>query len=105
VAQVVAANIDTVFVVTAFGFDLNPRRLERYLTRPGTAARRRSSSSTRATRGRSGVELLEIEPVTMGVPCTRSARLGDGLDELDAYLQPGRTVVLSARRELGSRRS
>ena len=32
VEQVVAANIDTVFLVTAFGFDLNPRRLERYLT-------------------------------------------------------------------------
>ena len=30
VEQVVAANVDTVFVVTAFG-DLNPRRLERYL--------------------------------------------------------------------------
>ena len=27
-----AANVDTVFIVTAFGFDLNPRRLERYLT-------------------------------------------------------------------------
>ena len=44
VAQVVAANVDTVFVVTAFGLDLNPRRLERYSRRPGTAARRRSSS-------------------------------------------------------------
>ena len=32
VAQVVAANVDTVFVVTAFGGDLNARRLERYLT-------------------------------------------------------------------------
>jgi ribosome biogenesis GTPase / thiamine phosphate phosphatase len=30
--QVVAANVDTVFLVTAFGVDLNPRRLERYLT-------------------------------------------------------------------------
>jgi ribosome biogenesis GTPase / thiamine phosphate phosphatase len=30
--QVVAANVDTVFVVTAFARDLNPRRLERYLT-------------------------------------------------------------------------
>jgi putative ribosome biogenesis GTPase RsgA len=44
VAQVVAANIDTVFLVTAFGQDLNPRRLERYLTARGTAARDRSSS-------------------------------------------------------------
>src|SRR2546429_653895 len=32
VAQVVAANVDTVFLATAFGSDLNPRRLERYLT-------------------------------------------------------------------------
>ena len=32
VAQVVAANVDTIFLVTAFGQDLNPRRLERYLT-------------------------------------------------------------------------
>jgi ribosome biogenesis GTPase len=30
--QVVAANVDTVFVVSAFTQDLNPRRLERYLT-------------------------------------------------------------------------
>jgi ribosome biogenesis GTPase / thiamine phosphate phosphatase len=30
--QVVAANIDTMFLVTAFAGDLNPRRLERYLT-------------------------------------------------------------------------
>lgn len=30
--QVLAANIDTVFVVTALTHDLNPRRLERYLT-------------------------------------------------------------------------
>src|SRR5213593_3632944 len=32
VAQVIAANVDTVFLVTAFGGDLNARRLERYLT-------------------------------------------------------------------------
>ena len=30
--QVLAANVDTVFLVTAIGHDLNPRRLERYLT-------------------------------------------------------------------------
>ena len=31
VAQVLAANVDTVFLVMAFYRDLNPRRLERYL--------------------------------------------------------------------------
>ena len=30
--QVVAANVDTIFLVTALGEDLNPRRIERYLT-------------------------------------------------------------------------
>ncbi len=30
--QVIAANVDVLFVVTAFAGDLNPRRLERYLT-------------------------------------------------------------------------
>ncbi len=30
--QVVAANVDTIFLVTALAEDLNPRRLERYLT-------------------------------------------------------------------------
>jgi len=30
--QVIAANVDTLFVVTAFAGDLNPRRVERYLT-------------------------------------------------------------------------
>ena len=29
--QVIAANIDTVFIVTVAGFDLNARRIERYL--------------------------------------------------------------------------
>src|SRR4051812_30430076 len=32
VEQVVAANVDTMLLTTAFGADLNPRRIERYLT-------------------------------------------------------------------------
>ena len=96
VAQVVAANVDTVFVVTAFGFDLNPRRLERYLTPPGTAARPRWSSSTRATsRTTPKPSSLEVEPVTMGVALHAvSAVTGEGLETLDPYLEPGKTVAL-----------
>ena len=96
VAQVVAANVDTVFVVTAFGFDLNPRRLERYLTAawdsgsaPVVVVNKSDTANDPA------FELLEVEPVTMGVPVHAvSAASGEGLDELDAYLQHGRTVVL-----------
>jgi len=96
VEQVVAANIDTVFVVTAFGFDLNPRRLERYLT----AAWDSGSSPVIVvnkvdTADDPWAELAAVEPVVMGVPMHAvSAVTGDGMDELDAYLRVGATVVL-----------
>jgi ribosome biogenesis GTPase len=96
VEQVVAANVDTVFVVTAFGFDLNPRRLERYLTSAWD-----SGSTPVVVVNKSDTvddpeaDLLEVEPVTIGVAVHAvSAVSGEGLEELDAYLQRGRTVVL-----------
>jgi len=96
VAQVVASNVDTVFVVTAFGFDLNPRRLERYLT-----AAWDSGSAPVVVVNKSDtvddptVELIEIEPVTMGVPVHAvSAVSGEGLQDLDPYLQQGQTIAL-----------
>jgi ribosome biogenesis GTPase / thiamine phosphate phosphatase len=96
VVQVVAANVDTTFLVTAFGFDLNPRRLERYLT----AAWDSGSSPVIVVNKLDAAddpsaELFEIEPVAMGVPVHAvSAVTGDGLDELDSYLQPGKTIAL-----------
>ena len=96
VAQVVAANVDTVFVVTSFGFDLNPRRLERYLT-----AAWDSGSNPVIVVNKKDVaedpqaELLEVEPVLMGVPVHAvSAVTGEGLEALDSYLGKGRTIAL-----------
>lgn len=96
VVQVVAANVDTVFVVTAFGGDLNPRRLERYLTsawdsgsNPVIVANKRDVSAEPE------LELMEVEPVTVGVPLHAvSAVTGEGLEALDAYLERGRTIAL-----------
>ncbi len=96
VMQVVAANVDTVFVVTAFGFDLNPRRMERYLT----AAWDSGASPVIVVNKRDVAddpdeELLEIEPVRMGVPIHAvSAITGDGLEALDQYLSLGCTIAL-----------
>jgi ribosome biogenesis GTPase len=96
VAQVVAANVDTVFVVTAFGGDLNPRRLERYLTSAWD-----SGSSPVIVANKSDVsadpeaELMVVEPVAMGVPVHAvSAVTGEGLETLDTYLQRGKTIAL-----------
>ena len=96
VAQVVAANVDTVFVVTAFGFDLNPRRLERFLTSAwDSGASPVIVVNKLDTADDPDAELAEIEPVTIGIPIHAvSAVTGDGLDELEPYLGPGQTVAL-----------
>ena len=96
VAQVVAANVDTIFLVTAFGQDLNPRRLERYLTAAWDSGAspvivvNKSDTATDAGDG-----LAEAKAIAFGVPVHAiSAATGAGLDELEAYLGRGRTVAL-----------
>jgi ribosome biogenesis GTPase len=96
VEQVVAANVDRVFLVTAFGGDLNPRRLERYLTAawdsgssPVVVANKADLADDRL------LELAEVEAVALGVPVlVVSAETGEGLDELEPHLEPGRTIAL-----------
>ena len=94
--QVVAANVDTVFIVTAFGFDLNPRRLERYLTAAWDSGSAPVIVVNKLdTADDPWSELAFVEPVSMGVPIhSVSAVTGEGLDELDAYLHVGATIVL-----------
>jgi ribosome biogenesis GTPase / thiamine phosphate phosphatase len=96
VAQVVAANIDTVFLVTAFGQDLNPRRLERYLTAAWDSGARPVIVVNKSdTAMDAGEDLAEVEAIAFGVPVHAvSAATGAGLEELDAYLGRGRTVAL-----------
>jgi ribosome biogenesis GTPase / thiamine phosphate phosphatase len=96
VAQVVAANVDTIFLVTAFGQDLNPRRLERYLTAAwdsGATPVIIVNKSDTATDPEEDLE--EAEAIAFGVPVHAvSAATGAGLDELEPYLGQGRTVAL-----------
>ncbi len=95
--EVVAANVDTVFLVTAFGRDLNPRRLERYL-----AAAHESGADPVVLVNKSDLDpgavraaLREAARVSPGVPVHAvSAKTGEGLGELERYLAPGRTVAL-----------
>jgi len=96
VAQVVAANVDTVFLVTAFGHDLSPRRIERYLTAAWDSGSNPVIVVNKADLADDPLaELAEVETVTLGVPIIAvSAATGDGLDQLDVYLAPGRTVAL-----------
>jgi len=93
---VVAANIDTVFLVTAFGQDLNPRRLERYLTAAWDSGARPVIIVNKSDTALDAAEdLAEVEAIAFGVPVHAvSAATGAGLEELDGYLGRGRTVAL-----------
>jgi ribosome biogenesis GTPase len=92
----VAANVDTVFLVTAFGGDLNARRLERYLTAAWDSGSNPVVVANKADLADDPFgELADVEAVALGVPVvTVSAATGEGLELLEAHLIPGRTVAL-----------
>jgi ribosome biogenesis GTPase / thiamine phosphate phosphatase len=94
--QVVAANVDTVFLVAALGLDLNPRRLERYLVAAWESGAQPAVVLTKADlEPEHAAAVLDVEAVAIGVPVhVISAVSGEGLDELDPYLGRGKTVAL-----------
>jgi len=94
--QIVAANVDTVFLVSGLDRDFNLRRIERYLILAWDS-------------GASPVILLnkadlcpdveahvgEVESIAFGVPIHPiSAKQRQGLDALRQYLRSGQTVAL-----------
>ena len=107
VEQVLAANVDTVFLVMAFYRDLNPRRLERYLALAWESGADPVIVLTKLDLADDPeAAIAEIESVAIGVPVHPvSSVTGEGLDELEPYLGPGRTVACSAPRASASRRS
>jgi ribosome biogenesis GTPase len=92
--QILAANVDTVFLVMGLDGNYNPRRLERYLalawesgadpvvllTKPDLCPN--AEERKRATE-RLGIPVLVVSP-----------RHGEGLDSLAHYLVPGKTLAL-----------
>jgi ribosome biogenesis GTPase len=96
VEQVLASNIDTVFLVQGLDHDFNPRRIERYVLLAWESGARPVVVLNKADL-RDDVEdcRRQIEAVAPGVTVlTISARDPESLTVLDAYLQPGRTVAL-----------
>ncbi|MGH3062012.1 MAG: ribosome small subunit-dependent GTPase A [Gaiellaceae bacterium] len=96
VEQVVAANVDVVFLVGAFGADLNVRRLERYL-----AAGWDSGADPVVVLNKSDLAddlaaaTAEVEAVAFGVPVhVVSAADGTGLEGLARHLEGNRTAAL-----------
>ncbi|TWI05941.1 ribosome biogenesis GTPase [Luteimonas cucumeris] len=100
--QVIAANIDTVFVVCGLDADFNPRRIERYLllvrsggsepvvvlTKADKAIEAEASSVDSAM-----AALVDLAAQDVAVRAV-NAKDRDSVAALEPWLQPGRTVVL-----------
>lgn len=94
--QVVAANIDTVFIVMGLDADFSVRRAERYLitTWDGGASPVIILNKTDVCPDVPGA-VAAVEAVAAGVPVFAiSTRFDADLAVLDPYLRPGRTVAL-----------
>jgi ribosome biogenesis GTPase / thiamine phosphate phosphatase len=95
--QIVAANVDTVFLVSALGHDLNLRRLERYLTAAWDSGAEPVIVLTKADLHPDAAPetVAGVEAIAFGVPVHAVSNVtGEGLDELERYLGSGRTVAL-----------
>jgi len=94
--QVMAANIDVVFVVTALNQDFSPRRLERALALIWEGGAQPVVLLTKLDQCEDPSSYLEeAQAVALGVPVHAvSVLAGLGLEVLSRYLQPARTVAL-----------
>ena len=93
--QAVAANFDYVFIMQSLNQNFNPKRLERYLTLAWQSGAAPVILLTKADLVEDYWDYLtQVERVAAGVNThVVSAHTGYGLNRLNAYLQPGKTVV------------
>ncbi len=94
--QVIAANLDLVFVVCGLDADYNPRRIERYLALILASGARPEVILNKADVGRDvDVRLSEVEARAGGAPVhLTSALRAEGLEAVRGRIEPGMTAAL-----------
>jgi ribosome biogenesis GTPase / thiamine phosphate phosphatase len=94
--QVLAANVDAVFIVMSLNEDFNLRRLERYITMAWESGAQPVIVLTKTDLCADWeLRVLEVEAIAFGVPVHAISNVsGEGLDLVRSHLSPGRTVAL-----------
>jgi len=94
--QVLAANVDTAFLLAGLDDDFSLRRLERYITTAWESGAEPVVVLTKADLcGDVGDALLQLESVAIGVPVHPISNVtGLGIDDVATHLRPGRTIVM-----------
>jgi ribosome biogenesis GTPase / thiamine phosphate phosphatase len=94
-AQVIAANVDVLIVATSLNGDLNPRRLERYAAMGHESGAEVVIALTKADLAGDFAADVEAMAGLLRLPVVAlSSHTGTGIDELDRWLVPGRTIAL-----------
>lgn len=94
-AQMIASNVDTLFVATSLNGDLNPRRLERYVAMGRESGVEPVVLLTKtdlvedgeATAARLAAE-LDVAAVAL------SSVTGEGIESVESWFRPGRTLAV-----------
>jgi ribosome biogenesis GTPase / thiamine phosphate phosphatase len=94
--QIIATNIDTVFLVSGLDGDFNLRRIERYLILAWESGATPVILLNKADLCPNLPQcLMEVAEIAMGVPIvTLNAMQEQSMELLQPYLQPGKTIVL-----------
>jgi ribosome biogenesis GTPase len=94
--QLIAANLDTVFIVTSLNLDFNPRRLERYLTVVWESGASPVVLLNKADLCPDPAAFeLQLAGIAFEVPVHSLSAIGDtGLECIRTYLRPGETIAL-----------
>ena len=94
--QLIAANVDTIFLVTSLNRDFNPRRLERYLTLAWESGARPVILLTKKDLCNHVEEALSnVRSVAAGLTThITSALTNEGIEDLFQYFGQGQTAVL-----------
>jgi ribosome biogenesis GTPase len=93
--QVVATNFDFVFILTSLNLDFNVNRIARYLTQAWQSGAEPAVLLTKADLAENfEAQIDAVREAAPGVPVFAvSSQTGFGLDALDDYMKPGKTVV------------
>jgi ribosome biogenesis GTPase / thiamine phosphate phosphatase len=93
--HILAANVDTVLLVTGLDADFNARRLERYLVAAWDSGADPVVVLTKLDLLDEAEKLAEAEAIAFGVPVLAVSNVtGEGIDEVRALLRPRSTFVL-----------
>lgn len=101
--QLVAANFDTIFLMESLNQDFNVRKMERYLVTAKESGGTPVIVLTKAdVCGNVEEKVREMEEVAAGVSVFAvSAKDGAGMEQLAAYVQPGKVIAVTGSSGIG----